>query len=135
MSKIQFYRPYSYILLITCTSINKHVPICSHYCTYYLIKNTPSVKKKRPKTKTGLTDKVVKSNGRPMPTGFDRFESFDHDELNAKHCYFRCSRLLMLMGSKFLIKMARPQSIKIKNSVLQPGHLYQNFDPINIRRP
>ena len=27
-----------------------------------------------------------------MPPGFDRLESFDHDELTAKHCYFRCSR-------------------------------------------
>ena len=27
-----------------------------------------------------------------MPPGFDRFESFGHDELTAKHCYFRCSR-------------------------------------------
>ena len=35
--------------------------------------------------------------------------------------------LLMLMRSKFLIKMTRPQNIKIKNSILQPGHLYQKF--------
>ena len=34
----------------------------------------------------------MKSNGRPMPPAFDRFESFSHDELTAKHCYFRCSR-------------------------------------------
>ena len=34
----------------------------------------------------------------------------------------------MLMGSKFLIKMTRPQNITIKNSVLQPGHLYQQVD-------
>ena len=27
-----------------------------------------------------------------MPPGFDRFESFGHDELTAKHCYFKCSR-------------------------------------------
>ena len=27
-----------------------------------------------------------------MLPGFDRFESFGHDELTAKHCYFRCSR-------------------------------------------
>ena len=40
----------------------------------------------------------------------------------------------LLMGSKFLIKMTRPQNIKM-NNVLQPGHLYQNFDSINIRRP
>ena len=27
-----------------------------------------------------------------MPPGFDRVESFGHDELTAKHCYFRCLR-------------------------------------------
>ena len=27
------------------------------------------------------------------------------------------------------------QCITIKNIVLEPGHLYQNFDPVNIRRP
>ena len=34
----------------------------------------------------------MKSNGQPMPPDFDRLESFGHDELTAKHCYFRCSR-------------------------------------------
>ena len=27
-----------------------------------------------------------------MPPGFNRLESFGHDELTAKHCYFRYSR-------------------------------------------
>ena len=27
-----------------------------------------------------------------MPPGFDSFKSFSHDELTAKHCYFRCLR-------------------------------------------
>ena len=27
-----------------------------------------------------------------MPPGFDRLGSFGHDELTAKHYYFRCSR-------------------------------------------
>ena len=58
-----------------------------------------------------------------MPPGFDRLESFGHDELTASGA----QGLLMLMGSKFLIKMTRPQNIKIKNSVLRPGHLYQKF--------
>ena len=35
--------------------------------------------------------------------------------------------LLMLMRSKFLIKMTRPLNIKIKNNVLWPGYLYQKF--------
>ena len=30
-------------------------------------------------------------NGQPMPPGFDMFESFGHNELTAKHYYFRCS--------------------------------------------
>ena len=34
----------------------------------------------------------MKSNWQPMPPGFDRFESFGHDELTAKHRYFRYSR-------------------------------------------
>ena len=70
-----------------------------------------------------------------MPPGLDRFESFGDHKFTAKHCYFRCSRPPMLMGSKFLIKMTRLQNIKMKSSVLRPGHFYQNFDPINIRRP
>ena len=61
------------------------------YIYIYLIKNTPGVKKAA-KNQTGLDEKDVKSNGQPMPPGFDRLESFGHDELTAKHCYFRCSR-------------------------------------------
>ena len=60
-------------------------------CNHNLIKNTPGVKK-RLRTKTGLAEKYVKSNGWPMPPGFDRFKSFGHNELTAKHCYFRCPR-------------------------------------------
>ena len=44
-----------------------------------LINNIAGVKKERPITKTGLAEKDVQSNGRPMPPGFDKFESFDHD--------------------------------------------------------
>ena len=36
-------------------------------------------------------------------------------------------RVGMLMGSKFLIKMTRPQNIVLSSYVLQPGHLYQKF--------
>ena len=36
----------------------------------YLIKNTPGVKKGRPRTETGLAEKDVKSNGQPVPPGF-----------------------------------------------------------------
>ena len=31
-----------------------------------------------------------------MPPGFDRFESFGHDDLTAKHCYFNDCRGISL---------------------------------------
>ena len=59
-----------------------------------------------------------------MPPGFDRFEKF-LDKMNSlQNIISGAQGLLMLMGSKFLIKITRPQNIKTKN-----------FDPINIRRP
>ena len=68
------------------------VSVCTAIITVkiYLIKNTPGVKEEWPRTKTGPTEKDVKSNGWSMPPGFDRFESFDHDEFNAPHCCSRC---------------------------------------------
>ena len=77
---------------------------CVFILRFYLIRNTPGVKKGWPRTETGLAEKDVKSNGRPMPPGFDRFESFCHDELTAKHCYFRCSRPPDLDGIKIFDK-------------------------------
>ena len=62
-----------------------------------------------------------------MPPGFDSVESFGHDELTAKHCYFRCSRPPDVDGIKILIKMTRPQNTIFYRNVLQPGHLYQKF--------
>ena len=41
--------------------------------------------------------------------------------------------LLMLIESKFFDK--DDKTLFCYLNVLQPGHLYQNFDPINIRRP
>ena len=67
-------------------------------------------KKGQPRNKTGLAENDVKSNGWPMPPGFDRFESFGHDELTARHCYFRCSKPPGVDGIKVLIKMTRPQN-------------------------
>ena len=93
--------------------------------------NHPRCKKGWPRTKTGLAEKDMKSKRQSMPSGFDRFESFGHDELTAKHLFFQnivisCAQgILMLIASKFLIKMTRPQKTKIKNSVLWPGHLHQ----------
>ena len=62
-----------------------------------------------------------------MPPGFDSLESFGHDELTAKHCYFRCSRPPDVDGIKIFDKVTRSQNITIKNSVLWPEHLYQKF--------
>ena len=39
-----------------------------------------------------------------MPPGFDRLESFGHDEVTAKHCYFRCSRPPDVDGIKIFDK-------------------------------
>ena len=66
--------------------------------------NTPGVKKWQPRTKTGLAEKDVKSNGLPMLPSFDRFESFGHDGLTAKLCHFRCSRPPDVDGIKFFDK-------------------------------
>ena len=48
-----------------------------------------AIKKEWPRTKTGLVEKDVKSNGQPMPLGFDRVESFGHDELTARTLLFQ----------------------------------------------
>ena len=56
-----------------------------------------------PRTKTGLVETDVKSNGWPRPSGFDRFESFGHNDLISKHCYFR-SRPPDVDGIKILDK-------------------------------
>ena len=64
----------------------------------------PRCKKGQPRTITGLAKKDGKSNGWPMPPGFDRLESFGHNELTAKHCYFRCSRPPDVDGIKIFDK-------------------------------
>ena len=87
-----------------------------------------------PRTKIGFAEKDVKSNGRPMPPGFDRFESFGHDELTAKYCYFMCSRPADLDGIKFLIKITRPQNTVFILIFCSLDIFIKNFDPINIRR-
>ena len=69
-----------------------------------LIKYTPGVKQEQPRTKKGLAEKDVKSNGQPMPPGYVRFEIFGHDELTVKHCYFRYSRPPDADGMKFFDK-------------------------------
>ena len=95
----------------------------------------PRYKKGLPRTKTSLAEKDVRSTGRPMPPGFDRFESFGHNELTAKLVISGAQGILMLMGSKFFDKDDQAAKHCFYLNVLRPGGLYQNFDPINIRRP
>ena len=64
----------------------------------------PRYKKGWPRTETGLAEKDVKSNGWPMPPGFDRLKSFAYDTLTAKHCYFRCLRPPDVNGIKIFDK-------------------------------
>ena len=84
----------------------------------------PRYKKEWPRTKTGLAEKDVKSNEWPMPPGLKvliMMNSLQNTVISG------AQGLLMLMGAKFLIKMIRPENIKIKNNVLRSGHLYQKF--------
>ena len=48
------------------------------------------------------------------PPAFDRIKSFDHLTSLQNIAILGAQGLLMLMGSKFLIKMTRPQNIKMK---------------------
>ena len=59
-----------------------------------------------------------------MPPGFVTFESFGHDLLTAKHCYFRCSRP---HDVKIFDKDDQAAKHSFTLNVLQPGHLYQQF--------
>ena len=93
-------------------------------------------KKEWPRTKTDLAEKDVKSNGQPMPPSFDSFESFGHDEVTAKHCYFRCSRSPDVDGIKIFDE--DNQAAKHCSFILMACGLVvfiKTFDPINIKRP
>ena len=71
-----------------------------------------------------------------MPPGFDRLESFGHDELTAKHCYFRCTRPPDVDGIKIFDE--DDQAAKHCFFILMFCGLVifiKNVDPINIRRP
>ena len=68
----------------------------------------------------------MKSNGRPIPPGFDTFESFGY-ELTAKHYYFRCSRPPDVDGIKIFEKDDQVAKQCFYFNVLRPGHLYQKF--------
>ena len=56
----------------------------------------------------------MKANEQPRPPAFDRYKSFDHDDHTVKHCYLGSSMPLDVDGIKILIKMTRPQNIKIE---------------------
>ena len=62
-----------------------------------------------------------------MPPGFDRLESFGHDELTAKHCHFRCSRPPDVDVIKIFDKDDQAAKHYDKKSILWPGYLYQKF--------
>ena len=116
--------------------LHLHLNHRQSHLAIHITNNTPGIKKEWPRTKRGLAEKDLKSNGRLRPPGFDRFKSFGHDDLTTKHCYSRCSRpLLMLMVSKFLIKMTRPQNIVLFTLMFCSLVIFINFDPTNIRRP
>ena len=63
-----------------------------------MIKNTPGLKKERPRTKSGFVEEDVKSNGQQMPPGFDRFEIFVMMNL-LQNIISGAQGLLMLMKS------------------------------------
>ena len=96
----------------------------------------PRCEKGWPRTKTGLTEKDVKSNWRPMLPGFDRFESFGHDDLTPKHCNLRCSRPPDVDGIKFFYKDDQATNIVLFILMFCSLVIFiKNFDRINIRRP
>ena len=70
-----------------------------------------------------------------MPSGFDRFKSFGHDDLTAKLCYFRCSRPPDIDGTKIFDKDDQVTNIKIKTVFCGLVIFIKTLDLINIRRP
>ena len=67
-----------------------------------------------------------------MPPGFDRLESFGHDELTAKHC----SRPPDVDGIKIFDKDDQAAKHYDKKQCFAAWSSFiKNFDPINIRRP
>ena len=64
---------YSYKLLK-----NLHLTLRNQKKKWNLIKNTPGIRKKQPRTEIGIAEKAFKSNEQPIPLGFDRFESVHH---------------------------------------------------------
>ena len=91
-------------MLIKHSALPRALLISRPHASCFISCNALTAKKGRPRTKTGLAEKDMKLNGRSMPPGFDRLESFGHDELTAKRCYFRCSRPPDVDGIKIFDK-------------------------------
>ena len=85
-----------------CVTIKLIVSLIKQHVKYN--QKHPRCKKGLRRTKAGLAEKDVKSNWRPRPPGFDGFESFGHDDLTAKDCYFWCSRPPDVNGIKIFDK-------------------------------
>ena len=115
---------------------------CKYFCMYvhiyesiYLTKNTPDVKKGSQELKPAL-QKDKKSNGRPWPPDFDSLKVLVMMTSLHNIVISGAYNPLMLMGSKLLIKMTRPQNIKIKRTMVYDLVIFiKNFNPIIIRRP
>ena len=89
---------------------------------------TPFVKREWPRTKTALSEKDVKSNGRPRPPGFDKFESFVMMTSLQNIIISGDQGLLMLMVQE--ISDEDDQATKHYSfylNVLWPDYLYQKF--------
>ena len=80
----------------------------------YLNKSPPGIKKECWRTKKALLEKVGNRNGRPMLPAFDRIKILIIMTSLQSIVILSAHGLLMLMGSKILIKMTRPQNIKMK---------------------
>ena len=62
-----------------------------------------------------------------MLPGFDRLESFGHDELTAKHCYFRCSRPPDVDGIKIFDKDDQAAKQAYQNQEALAAHLISHL--------
>ena len=69
-----------------------------------------------------------------MPPGFDRFEGLVMMNSLQNIVISGAQGLLLLMVSKFLIKMTRPQNTVFILMFCGLVNFIENFDPINIRR-
>ena len=65
----------------------------------------------------------------------DRIKSFDHDDLTAKHCYFRCSRPPDVDGIKTFDKDDQAAKCFLYLKFCGLVIFIKSFDSINIRRP